>query len=160
MCYFTLKQHSATEVYLPKEWKGKRRMTWIQDGWAAWGLKIMEQCSYKPVQFYYLPQCVSIGVAGMGFSSVISFCLKLLSQPLGDEKWIWLRTDEWNERKLKESEGDSTCFSLPWLKPVPPTMPQGDIFIVPRGWWQLPWSSITKRSHCSTSALKFVEPLE
>lgn len=112
-CYFTLKQHSATEVYLPKELKGKRRMTWTQDGWAAWGLTIMEQCSYKPVPIYYIPQCVSFGVVRMGFSSVISFCLKLLSSPLCDEKWIWPTTAEWNKRKLKESEGDSTCFSLP-----------------------------------------------
>lgn len=113
MCYFILKQHSATEVYLPKEWKGKRRMTWTEDGWAAWGLTIMEQCSYKPVPIYYLPQCVSFEVVGTHSSSVISFCLKLLSSPLDDEKWIWLTTAEWNERKLKESEGDSTCFSLP-----------------------------------------------
>lgn len=73
----------------------------------------MEQRYYKPASIYYLPECVHFGVVRMGFSSVISFCLKLLSSPLGDEKWIWLITAEWKQRKLKESEGDSTCFSPP-----------------------------------------------
>lgn len=54
-------------------------------------------------------QCSSISVpihhgVGMCFLSAVSFYLRLLSSPLSDEKWIWLATAEWNQRKLKELE--------------------------------------------------------
>lgn len=74
-CYFTPRQHSATEVCLSLEWKGKRQMTGTPDVWATWGLTIMEQCAYKPVLNCYIWPSLSFGMVGLGFSSVPSFCL-------------------------------------------------------------------------------------
>lgn len=101
-CYFTLKQHSATEVYLPKEWKGKRRMTRTRDGWAAWGLTIMEQCSYK-TSTNLLPATVcepwsgrdGLFISHFILSQVVIFNFRWWEVTLTNNCWMkWEKTEE------------------------------------------------------------------
>lgn len=112
-CYFTPRQHSATEVCLSMEWKGKSQMTGTPDVWATWGLTITEQCAYKPVLNCYVWPSLSFGMVGLGFSSVPSFCL-IWWWEVNTTENCWMKWEK--DKEIRVIAPGSVCQRVPMAK--------------------------------------------